>query len=90
MNGSSIYGIECPECGSQVRNVLESRKANHQVRRRCLCVECGARYTTYELRADEWDALQRRAALHDEGTIHAARLLDMLRDFAASVEARLP
>lgn len=70
--------------------MLESRKASHQVRRRCVCDGCGVRYTTYELRADEWDTLQRRAALHDEGTIHAAKLLDMLRDFAASLEARLP
>jgi transcriptional repressor NrdR len=42
--------MRCPECGNPDSRVVDSRPAEQQtaVRRRRLCEECGARFTTYE------------------------------------------
>ncbi len=39
--------IECPECGRDDSQVIDSRRANGAIRRRRRCI-CGVRYTTYE------------------------------------------
>jgi len=46
-------GIVCPECGSVIRRIVDSRPRNDHVRRRCVCVPCNARYTTREMREDQ-------------------------------------
>lgn len=72
MNETGCGGIPCPDCGCPERSVLETR---HRVKtssiyRRCLCSQCGARYTTQEQLAGKQasstsraDRLQRATAL---------------------------
>jgi transcriptional repressor NrdR len=42
--------MKCPACGSEDSKVVDSRAAREgeAVRRRRECIECGARFTTYE------------------------------------------
>lgn len=41
-------GVCCPVCESIERRVIESRKQANEVRRRCVCKTCSARFTTTE------------------------------------------
>jgi len=38
----------CPYCGHEDSKVIDSRDVNEAIRRRRECLECGARFTTYE------------------------------------------
>lgn len=40
--------MHCQKCGSEDSKVIESRDTGDAVRRRRECLNCGARYTTYE------------------------------------------
>lgn len=40
--------MHCPKCKSEESKVVESRDTGDAVRRRRKCLDCGARYTTYE------------------------------------------
>jgi hypothetical protein len=42
--------ITCPECGSNDRRVIASRRPKKEgaMRRRCVCSACGFRFTTFE------------------------------------------
>jgi transcriptional repressor NrdR len=40
--------MHCPKCGSEDSKVIESRDTGEAVRRRRECLNCGARWTTYE------------------------------------------
>ena len=40
--------MHCPKCGYEDSKVIESRDTGSAVRRRRECLQCGARYTTYE------------------------------------------
>jgi transcriptional regulator NrdR family protein len=49
----------CPKCGEDSA-VLDSRETDRSVvRRRRECRACATRWTTYELSAEEYEALQR-------------------------------
>ena len=52
----------CPECGSENNNCKDSRQIRERRRRRYLCNNCGARFTTYEIRADVLRAAQELSA----------------------------
>ena len=41
-------GIKCPNCGERSRHVIESRRTRNAVCRRCVCRQCGHRFTTRE------------------------------------------
>ncbi len=41
--------MKCPECGCEESKVIDSRPTENKVRRRRECVQCGARFTTYEI-----------------------------------------
>jgi transcriptional regulator NrdR family protein len=61
-------GIKCPSCGHQTSTVKDSRPTDdfRQIRRRRLCLRCGARHTTFEaytLSEQDRDALERGANL---------------------------
>jgi transcriptional regulator NrdR family protein len=60
-------GIKCPSCGHQTSTVKDSRPTDDckAIRRRRLCLRCGARSTTYESHVSESDreALTRGADL---------------------------
>jgi transcriptional repressor NrdR len=40
--------VNCPYCGYQDSKVVDSRDINDSVRRRRQCLQCSARFTTYE------------------------------------------
>jgi len=40
--------VNCPYCGSARSKVIDSRDANDGIRRRRQCLDCEARFTTYE------------------------------------------
>ena len=42
-------GIRCPKCSSVKSYVVDSRAAFDMIRRRRICNDCKARYTTYEI-----------------------------------------
>lgn len=41
--------MKCPECGFEESKVIDSRPTENKVRRRRECIQCGARFTTYEI-----------------------------------------
>ena len=43
------FFMKCPECGCEESKVIDSRPTENKVRRRRECVQCGARFTTYEI-----------------------------------------
>ena len=53
-------GLSCPECGSGLMGVVDSRPGSGTVRRRRRCGDCGFRITTHEVTdfekrlLDEW------------------------------------
>jgi hypothetical protein len=49
---------QCHACSGFKTEVLDSRRTGITVRRRRRCTACGARWTTYELRADFLRAFQ--------------------------------
>jgi transcriptional regulator NrdR family protein len=53
-------GLDCPNCSSPLCRVVDSRpRENKDVRyRRHLCEECGHRFTTYEVRAEEYERME--------------------------------
>ena len=40
--------MKCPYCGHEDSRVIDSRDSSEAIRRRRECLECGARFTTYE------------------------------------------
>ncbi|MCH5205272.1 MAG: transcriptional repressor NrdR [Oscillospiraceae bacterium] len=41
--------MKCPECGFEESKVIDSRPTENKVRRRRECIQCGSRFTTYEI-----------------------------------------
>lgn len=41
--------MHCPYCGFNDSKVIDSRPKNDRIKRRRECIECGARFTTYEI-----------------------------------------
>lgn len=41
--------MKCPECGCEESKVIDSRPTENKVRRRRECINCGTRFTTYEI-----------------------------------------
>ena len=43
----------CPKCGADYKSihVMDSRPIEDEIRRRRVCMECGNRFTTYEITA---------------------------------------
>ena len=41
--------MKSPECGFEESKVIDSRPTENKVRRRRECIQCGARFTTYEI-----------------------------------------
>lgn len=41
--------MKCPECGCEESKVIDSRPTENKVRRRRECINCGSRFTTYEI-----------------------------------------
>lgn len=77
---STIDGIACPDCGEVGRRVMESRRLRDRVRRRCVCSACDSRFTTYELRYDQFTA-----QVDVMAATRAARLLGRFQAVEASL-----
>lgn len=43
------FFMRCPECGCEESKVIDSRPTENKVRRRRECIQCGTRFTTYEI-----------------------------------------
>lgn len=41
--------MKCPECSCEESKVIDSRPSDNKVRRRRECIQCGYRFTTYEI-----------------------------------------
>lgn len=41
--------MKCPGCGCEESKVIDSRPTENKVRRRRECINCGSRFTTYEI-----------------------------------------
>lgn len=53
-----MSGVRCPECRGPRSQVLETRQGpGDYSRRRRRCLGCGEKYTTYEVAANEFDAI---------------------------------
>ncbi len=44
--------MKCPECSCEDSKVIDSRPTENKVRRRRECIQCGYRFTTYEIVED--------------------------------------
>ena len=45
--------MTCPKCGSENTGCIDSRSGKRKRRRRYVCKNCGERFSTYEIYADE-------------------------------------
>ena len=45
--------MTCPKCGSEQTGCIDSRAGTRKRDRRYFCQNCGSRFTTYELYAEE-------------------------------------
>ena len=52
---------DCPECGSSDTHIVDTRSIREAVRRRRQCRDCRQRWTTYEITAEVFERLSRRA-----------------------------
>lgn len=48
--------MTCPKCGSENIGCIDSRNGKKNRRRRYSCQNCGGRFSTYEIYADELKA----------------------------------
>lgn len=85
----SMTGIKCPACGHQTSTVKDSRPTDDHtaIRRRRMCLKCGARATTYERFGAE-DATARNTdlllAFDAIDSVHQRRLIEnLIRQIAA-------
>lgn len=49
MPSERSFFMKCPECACEESKVIDSRPTENKVRRRRECIQCGARFTTYEI-----------------------------------------
>lgn len=78
-------GIPCPKCGARgMVKVIDSR-ANHQmgsIRRRRRCMDCAARWTTYEISEERFTQLVKQTAAYQ----HQNAVKDLIAKFAEFTE----
>lgn len=51
--------MTCPQCNSYNLSCISSRPTGQKIRRRKKCLDCGYRFTTYEISSREYDVLKR-------------------------------
>lgn len=57
--------MTCPVCGAKTR-ITDVRPQVDFNRRRRRCIECGYRFTTYEVDKDIWERRTQHNETHDE------------------------
>lgn len=55
--------MNCPKCGSDQVNVIDSRPKEGTVARRRKCLVCGYRYSTVEVDVSEYKSLKEKAKM---------------------------
>ena len=53
--------FECPKCGSDNLTVCDTRKRNNVIWRRRRCLDCGEKFSTTEIMADDLDIIERQS-----------------------------
>jgi transcriptional regulator NrdR family protein len=61
--GCVVYS--CPRCGSTNVSVVDSRPKENHIWRRRKCLECGEKYTTYEVDAKLFEKIKAKAEAID-------------------------
>jgi transcriptional regulator NrdR family protein len=60
--------MKCPKCGSTLLSCIESRPSAETIRRRRKCLDCGFRFTTFEISTEEYYGLKIKETLVDEAS----------------------
>lgn len=47
--------MNCPKCKNSNTEIVDSRKSGNSHRRRRVCLDCGIRFTTYEIETEEYE-----------------------------------
>lgn len=58
--------MKCPKCGSTSLSCIDSRPINETIRRRRKCMKCGQRFSTYEIRTEDYYGLKIIETLLDD------------------------
>lgn len=59
--------MNCPECGSPITCIVNSRHKNGTIRRRRECEVCGNRFSTYEVNEKQWSVINNIAEIIKDG-----------------------
>ncbi len=88
---ATVAGMKCPHCGPDHSRVKDSRATADSIRRRRLCSNCGARWTTFEVYGDEADRLetliQFDADLQEIGAANQLLLRSLVKQMLANVRS---
>ena len=76
------FGVPCPQCKRTDRQVIETRgvKRTQTIRRRCLCTNCGYRYSTYEFLKDH------PVTVTANTIVECATVLDTIKDVEVQMQ----
>lgn len=50
--------MQCPKCGSNITSCIDSRPKENGVYRRRKCLDCGYRYSSWEIKEEELKQLR--------------------------------
>jgi transcriptional regulator NrdR family protein len=79
--------VALKKCTHETRKVIDSRPASQgTIRRRCRCIECGYRWTTYEVPKELWESLVPFVGARDR----IALLGDIIKELDAALSVKPP
>jgi hypothetical protein len=93
ISGSSCGGIPCPQCGLFERSIIETRPRAKafSIYRRCLCSNCGTRFTTQEqLATRRRPVKQARLQLQLQAQLDALHQIERIERNLAALRRSLP
>lgn len=73
-----MSGLRCDACHARTTVVDVRMRATGELRRRRMCVKCGQRFTTYEVKADMYDEVRKIETLADQVTERTAALVSKM------------
>lgn len=88
-------GLRCYACDGRILAVKDSRPSRNAVRRRRRCLNCGAKFTTFEIMSPTqddthrlYDALHYYDALRSLPPAHRDAVLEMVKALSPKVDGR--